>query len=230
MGQTKKQKKRKRESDVDFFANKLQEFIENSERKVKKRKKTVVVDDDDDVANCKASFRRNSGTWYVSDESMVEKPSLASPQPEILEENRSEGKEEEEDDVWDSSDDDTDMSPVFPHPDDVIEEDEEEEEEYNIFIPSRKRKVKEANEKFKKEVVPNPFSKPQTPGSTKKVKIALDLNQSQEFHEHQMQILKSPAIPFDTNRKPAKPLLKPSPVSSPINPFYNKKNLFGNSF
>lgn len=232
----KKQKKRKRETEnesqvpkkktrkdenVDFFANKLQEFIENSERQLTKRKKLKkkkVVDGDVDLPNSKSVFKRNSGTWYVSDENVKETPSLASPQAEVSAELVNESGptivDEEQEEL------DLDLSPS----EDI------EDEEYEIFIPSRRRKVTEANQKFQKELVENPFSKPETPSSTRKVKIALNLNQSQEFHEHQMQILKSPAIPFDTNKKPLKPLLKPSPVSSPINPFYNKKNLFGTSF
>lgn len=58
--------------------------------------------------------------------------------------------------------------------------------------------------------------------SEKKVKIALNLNKSQEIHEHELQIKRSPAIPFDANRKPLKPLLKPQCgrfSMSPINPF-----------
>lgn len=56
--------------------------------------------------------------------------------------------------------------------------------------------------------------------SAKKVKININLNQSQEISEHVAQILSSPAIPYDANKKPAKPLLKTPSFSSPINPFY----------
>lgn len=59
--------------------------------------------------------------------------------------------------------------------------------------------------------------------SPKKVKINTKLNTSQEIHEHHAQILSSPAIPFDANKKPTKPLLKVTTSSTPVNPFYNRK-------
>ncbi|CAG9814854.1 unnamed protein product [Phaedon cochleariae] len=75
-------------------------------------------------------------------------------------------------------------------------------------------------------LVKNPFSMTSTPSSsTKKVKINMQLNKSQEIHEHEAQILSSPGIPYDASRKPSKPLLKASMTPSPLNPFY-KKQLF----
>ncbi|GJQ85946.1 Nnp-1 [Trypoxylus dichotomus] len=73
------------------------------------------------------------------------------------------------------------------------------------------------------QVIKNPFAKPvATPGSSKKVKIALNLNKAQDIHEHVAQIKSSPGIPFDANKKPAKPLLKRHTMS-PIDPFYKRK-------
>ncbi|CAH0549755.1 unnamed protein product [Brassicogethes aeneus] len=66
-----------------------------------------------------------------------------------------------------------------------------------------------------------PFCKRATPSSSKKVKINMGLNQSQEVHEHLAQLVSSPGIPFDANKKPSKPLLKPT-GSTPINPFYKR--------
>lgn len=229
MGIDRKQRKRKREADEpseaparkkkkskdssksedhDFFQRKLEEFMERSERKLKKSKKLKRGNfevQNLELSGIKSTFRRNSGTWYVSN--AVEKPSLSS--PPVVKDIPAEPSD------IDQTTDDTE--------EDIPDVDLDElEEEYEIIIPSRRRKVKELNEKLKQETS-NSLSKPT---SAKKVKIALDLNKSQEFHEHEMQILKSPAIPFDTNKKPLKPLLKPSPVSSPINPFYRKKRLF----
>ncbi|XP_017777405.1 PREDICTED: ribosomal RNA processing protein 1 homolog [Nicrophorus vespilloides] len=62
-------------------------------------------------------------------------------------------------------------------------------------------------------------------GSSKKVKIDLKMNQSQEIDEHEAQLRSSPAIPFDANRKPRKTLLKPNAASSPISAIYRKQLL-----
>lgn len=73
--------------------------------------------------------------------------------------------------------------------------------------------------KNKRLIIKDNFMK----SSDKKVKIALNLNQSQEIHEHELQVKTSPAIPFDANKKPLKPLLKPQCgrfSMSPINPFF----------
>ncbi|XP_051168130.1 ribosomal RNA processing protein 1 homolog [Leptopilina boulardi] len=58
----------------------------------------------------------------------------------------------------------------------------------------------------------------------KRVKIMLQKNTAQHTSEYFQQIRQSPAIPYDANRKPRAGVLKPSPLPSPINPFYNKKN------
>ncbi|XP_043474082.1 ribosomal RNA processing protein 1 homolog [Leptopilina heterotoma] len=56
----------------------------------------------------------------------------------------------------------------------------------------------------------------------KRVKIMLQKNTAQHTSEYFQQIRQSPAIPYDANRKPRCGVLKPSPLPSPINPFYNK--------
>ncbi|CAO1428853.1 unnamed protein product [Diamesa serratosioi] len=136
--------------------------------------------------------------------------------------------------------------------------------EVEFFVPSRKQKLKELQEKANKEesslttpgktLVRNPFAKtagssPQvsakkmkdksglqktpkqaaTPavvasGSTgKRVVIALSKNIAQSTNEYRQQMLDSPNVPFDSNKKPTKSLLKPNAIPSPINPFYQKK-------
>ncbi|CAL7944299.1 unnamed protein product [Xylocopa violacea] len=60
--------------------------------------------------------------------------------------------------------------------------------------------------------------------SKKRVKIALQRNTAQHTSEYMLQIRKSPAIPFDANKKPLVGVLKASPIPSPINPFY-KRNI-----
>ena len=51
----------------------------------------------------------------------------------------------------------------------------------------------------------------------------LQRNMAQNTSEYIRQIRQSPAIPFDANRKPKAGVLKPSPLPSPVNPFYKKK-------
>lgn len=58
--------------------------------------------------------------------------------------------------------------------------------------------------------------------SKKRVKIALQHNTAQHTSEYMLQIRKSPAIPFDANKKPPAGVLKASPIPSPINPFYRR--------
>ncbi|EFA04899.2 ribosomal RNA processing protein 1 homolog [Tribolium castaneum] len=67
------------------------------------------------------------------------------------------------------------------------------------------------------KLIKNPFAN-STP--VKKVKINTKLNRSQDVQEHHAQILSSPQIPYDANKKPAKPLLKTPTLKSPIDPFY----------
>ncbi|XP_044260629.1 ribosomal RNA processing protein 1 homolog [Tribolium madens] len=66
-------------------------------------------------------------------------------------------------------------------------------------------------------LIKNPFAN-STP--VKKVKINTKLNRSQDVQEHHAQILSSPQIPYDANKKPSKPLLKTPTMKSPINPFF----------
>ncbi|XP_061399879.1 ribosomal RNA processing protein 1 homolog [Musca vetustissima] len=117
------------------------------------------------------------------------------------------------------------------------------EGEIEYFLPSRKLQLKKANA----DLVVNPLAKsrlsasqqstplnskklslstantPSTPGGTKRVKIALKHNTSQNPAEYIQQIKSSPNIPYDAKKKPGKGLLKPNAMPSPINPFYKKK-------
>lgn len=60
--------------------------------------------------------------------------------------------------------------------------------------------------------------------SGKRVIIALNRNKAQSQHEYIKQVKDSPNLPFDSNKRPSKSLLKPNVIPSPINPFYQKKN------
>ncbi|XP_078043064.1 ribosomal RNA processing protein 1 homolog Nnp-1 [Augochlora pura] len=59
--------------------------------------------------------------------------------------------------------------------------------------------------------------------SKKRVKIALQRNTAQHTSEYLLQVRRSPSIPYDANRKPLVGVLKASPISNPINPFYRKR-------
>lgn len=120
------------------------------------------------------------------------------------------------------------------------------EGEIEIFVPSRKQKLKalqkvEAAEsksivtnggpskKIKIDnmalVTPPRISLASTPSNSgKRVKIALSKNQAQSAHDYIKQVKQSPNLP--TNNllmMPTKSVLKPNSLPSPINPFYQKK-------
>ncbi|XP_050072174.1 ribosomal RNA processing protein 1 homolog [Anopheles maculipalpis] len=117
---------------------------------------------------------------------------------------------------------------------------QEGEEEY--FIPSRKMKLlatKQQQDDQPQAKLSKPSLKRQTTPAKgahveaneeetltptrKRVKIALSKNVAQDLVEHIKQVKRSPQVPFDSSRKPAKSLLKPNLIPSPINPFYKKK-------
>lgn len=213
----------------DFFQKQLEDFVRRSEgspnRKPQVKKETP--------KNFDYSFRRNSGTWFVYNEDKNEQNT-----------DKNSGNSEEESQVTSSLNDKPSCSKNIkksktndstPKRKQLFHTDEWEtplqDGETEIFIPAKKRsksleKINTSFTETKHTSVKNPFAKNNTPRSAKKVKIDLKLNTSQEFHEHHAQILSSPAIPFDASKKPLKPLLKPSAVSSPVSPFYKKRRLF----
>ncbi|KAF7266491.1 hypothetical protein GWI33_020174 [Rhynchophorus ferrugineus] len=77
--------------------------------------------------------------------------------------------------------------------------------------------------KGKNKAPENVISSSLKSGSPKRVKINTKLNVSQEVDDHIRQVIASPSIPFDSTKKPGKPLLKAPVKSSPINPFYKRK-------
>ncbi|XP_055638083.1 ribosomal RNA processing protein 1 homolog isoform X2 [Toxorhynchites rutilus septentrionalis] len=117
--------------------------------------------------------------------------------------------------------------------------------EVELFIPSRKAKLMEIAKESELNtslssttMVKNPFATPKnkekslkrildaTPtdeSGKKRVKIALNKNVSQDFHQHMQQVKSSPQLPYDSSKKPSKGALKPNLMPSPINPFYKKK-------
>lgn len=61
------------------------------------------------------------------------------------------------------------------------------------------------------------------PSVGKRVVIALNKNIAQHPHEYIKQLKDSPNVPFDSEKRPTKSVLKPNALPSPINPFYQKK-------
>ncbi|XP_034247938.1 ribosomal RNA processing protein 1 homolog [Thrips palmi] len=108
------------------------------------------------------------------------------------------------------------------------------EGEYEIVIPreeimARKKRLSDANVSLStpKRSMRNPFaspapsSKPNTPGSSsKKVNFALQRNRAQCESEYYRTLRENPDVPYDANKEPPRGVLKPSPYSSPVNPFY----------
>ncbi|XP_055685578.1 ribosomal RNA processing protein 1 homolog [Lutzomyia longipalpis] len=109
--------------------------------------------------------------------------------------------------------------------------------EYEYFVPSMKKRLEELNKESQDTVI-NPFALKKakksakkaklvdaTPSSSakKKVRIALEMNTSQDTAEYLRQVRNSPQIPYDSDRKPAKSLLKPNLIPGPINPYYKRK-------
>lgn len=125
-----------------------------------------------------------------------------------------------------------------------------EDGETEYFIPSKKAKANGVQSTTVTKATPSPSAKKQkvkspksaqstpqmdrvaalkssTPKSAlssaeKKVKIVLQMNKSQEATEYIRQLKQSPNLPFDSNKKPLKGVLKPNLMPSPINPFYKK--------
>lgn len=123
--------------------------------------------------------------------------------------------------------------------------------ETELFIPSRKTKLKEINKQYKVQneqiqgsqklkLGRNPFSTPKNAAKSlkralesphiddlaakkKRVKIALNKNISQDLQQHIQQVKSSPQLPYDSSKKPSKGVLKPNLMPSPINPFYRKR-------
>uniref|UniRef100_A0A1L8DFP8 Putative nucleolar protein n=1 Tax=Nyssomyia neivai TaxID=330878 RepID=A0A1L8DFP8_9DIPT len=110
---------------------------------------------------------------------------------------------------------------------------QEGEQEY--FVPSMKRRLEVVNSE---STVINPFAvkkakkaakkvkQLETPGCSsakKKVRIAVEMNTSQDTAEYLRQVRSSPQIPYDSDKKPSKSLLKPNLIPGPINPYYKRK-------
>ncbi|RZC42974.1 Nop52, Sulfatase, Phosphodiest and/or Metalloenzyme domain containing protein [Asbolus verrucosus] len=108
----------------------------------------------------------------------------------------------------------------------VTKQIEDEPQEKTLFPKSQwedsnNKNIEKIEQSLKnnQSLIKNPFATSNwTP--VKKVKINTKLNRSQDVDEHHAQIKSSPAIPYDANKKPSKPLLKTPMMQSPINPFY----------
>lgn len=219
--------------------------LEKKEKPIKKGVKKKVRLEEPADKNYECSFVRNSGTWFVyDDDSSSTSSTLDSKQTETpplasIDEISSPFKFAKLNGDFNTNEEPQKRitpiriadSPSKSGKSDLFASNEWEvplkEGETEIFIPSKKNRGKSNLKHLKRrsldlQILKNPFAMPATPGSSKKVKIALNLNKSQDIREHVAQIKSSPGIPFDANKKPTKPLLKRHTMS-PIDPFYRRK-------
>ncbi|KAH8328030.1 hypothetical protein KR067_003173 [Drosophila pandora] len=105
--------------------------------------------------------------------------------------------------------------------------------EQEIFVPSRKQQLKQANSKLQK-TTPKPaaraqFSTPQ-PGGAKRVRIVTKCNSAYPKSDYYRQLKLSPQLPYDADRQPGKSALKPHVLPGPIHPNYKgAKRLFNDT-
>jgi len=213
--------------------NKLQEKIKEKKKKQSKTSKINGLSDDDNYC-----FERNSGIWFVTPE-VVNNTEIHSQIESHLSKNRKKGRK------ISSGSSTKDVLSSSPE---KKTENRLEDGEYEIFIPSRKfvKKMKKNKTNHEVEQILNklrgksgtslknlsskhdlnkqsPKKQKSSLGSPKKVKINTKLNISQEIDDHILQVISSPQVPYDSSKKPGKPLLKTPIKSSPINPFYRLK-------
>ncbi|XP_052851830.1 ribosomal RNA processing protein 1 homolog [Drosophila gunungcola] len=103
--------------------------------------------------------------------------------------------------------------------------------EEEIFVPSRKQQMKQANSKLQKSTpkqVPRlQFSTPQPVGA-KRVRIMTKSNCFYPKNDYYRQLKLYPQLPYDADRQPGKSALKPHVLPGPIHPNFKgaSKSLF----
>ncbi|EDV58696.1 ribosomal RNA processing protein 1 homolog [Drosophila erecta] len=104
--------------------------------------------------------------------------------------------------------------------------------EQDIFVPSRKLQLKQANSKLQrstpKQPAPIQFATPQT-GSAKRVRIVTKSNCIYPKSDYYRQLKLSPQVPYDADRLPGKSALKPHVLPGPIHPNFKAKRLFNDT-
>ncbi|KAH8412309.1 hypothetical protein KR009_001148 [Drosophila setifemur] len=105
--------------------------------------------------------------------------------------------------------------------------------EQEIFVPSRKQQLKQANSKVErstpKQAERVQFATPQ-PGSAKRVRIVTKCNSAYPKSDYYRQLKLSPQVPYDADRLPGKSALKPHVLPGPIHPNYKgAKRLFNDT-
>lgn len=201
-------------------------------------------------------FKRNSGTWLVfnannkeesdnSQDKISNKHRKNSKSTEKVK--TSPNKNNTENKESDNNEDSQEKNPNFKRKNSDIFprnawDEPLKEGEYEICIPSRKHidKIKKLADKsgknmetlLKQSMKKNRLSLDSNLSSlinadrTKKVKINVKLNQSQEIDEHEEKVMSSPGIPYDANKKPSKPVIKKNRISLPPNPFYKMSDVW----
>ncbi|KAH8281402.1 hypothetical protein KR054_000309 [Drosophila jambulina] len=108
--------------------------------------------------------------------------------------------------------------------------------EQEIFVPSRKQQLKQANNKLllqksanKTPVARTQFATPQPVGSGKRVRIMTKCNSEYTKNDYHRQLKLSPQVPYDADRLPGKSALKPHVLPGPIHPNFKAKRLFNDT-
>ncbi|KAH8308072.1 hypothetical protein KR059_005941 [Drosophila kikkawai] len=107
--------------------------------------------------------------------------------------------------------------------------------EQEIFVPSRKQQLKQANTKLlQKSTNKTPaaraqFATPQPGGSVKRVRIMTKCNSEYTKTDYNRQLKLSPQVPYDADRLPGKSALKPHVLPGPIHPSFKAKRLFNDT-
>ncbi|XP_020810251.1 ribosomal RNA processing protein 1 homolog [Drosophila serrata] len=110
-----------------------------------------------------------------------------------------------------------------------------EQGEQDIFVPSRKQQLKQANNKLlqkstnKTPVTRPQFATPQPVGSVKRVRIMTKCNSEYTKNDYNRQLKLSPQVPYDADRLPGKSALKPHVLPGPIHPNFKAKRLFNDT-
>lgn len=107
--------------------------------------------------------------------------------------------------------------------------------EQEIFVPSRKQQLKQANNKLLTKTAGNTpvarpqFATPQQPASAKRVRIMTKCNSEYSKNDYNRQLKLSPQLPYDAHRLPGKSALKPHVLPGPIHPNFKVKRLFNDT-
>lgn len=218
--------------------------------KTKKKKKKAAAQDEtasEPPKKLKAKKRKQTSVEFTEEESETSTNDLpstsaaaaASSKPAKKSSQKKRVASQQQDDEWSEPPKEGEVEYFLPSKKHKLKalQDVDEAEKSNSFVlnpfASHTGAAASSSSKKAKTTVKSASKDPSTPriqlpansaGSTgKRVIIALNKNKAQSPHEYIKQVKDSPNLPYDSNKKPSKSLLKPNALPSPINPFYQKK-------